>query len=170
MKFADHIFGFNSTEDLFSTLLGLKHWLGVGLISFIGAISSFLTSYIYDDLRAIGVLVALLSFDVITGIVKSYTKRGGKGWKEFVLSIKSNRLMRGFLILTLQICLLAICWNVGLVFPILSFLAGLVYFGLASTQIISISENLYEAKIIKFNLPGQIKDKVKGLFQKKKEE
>jgi len=173
MKFADHVFGFNSSQDLFNTLLGLKNWLAVGLISFFGAVTSFITSYVYNDVRSIGVLVALLTFDVITGIVKSYTKRaeqGKSGWFEFILSIKSNRLMRGFLILVLQICLLAICWNIGLVFPLLSFLSGLVYFGLATTQIISISENLYEAKIIKFNLPRQIKEKVKGLFEKKKEE
>lgn len=170
MKFADHVFGFNSSQDLFNTLLGLKNWLTVSFLSFIGAATSFIASYVYDDVRAIGVLVALLTFDVVTGIVKSYSKRQNKGWKEFILSIKSNKLMRGFVILVLQICLLSLCWNIGLVFPLLSFLSGLVYFGLATTQIISISENLYEAKIIKFNLPTQIKEKVKGLFDKKKEE
>lgn len=173
MKFADHVFGFFSTEDLVSTFLGLKNWLAVGAVSIIGALTSFITSYVYDDARAIAVLVALLAFDVVTGIVKSYIKRaneGKKGWKEFILSIKSNRLMRGFLILALQLCLLAICWNIGLVFPVLSFVSGLVYFGLATTQLISISENLYAAKIIKFNLPSQLKDKFKGLFEKKKQE
>lgn len=170
MKFANHVFGFFSTEDFFSTLLGLKNWIAVGAVSVIGAISSFITAYVYDDLKAVMVLVALLSFDVVTGIIKSYTKRESKGWKELVLSIKSNRLMRGFLILACQIVLLAICWNVGLVFPILSFVAGFVYFGLVTTQLISISENLYAAKIIKFNLPSQLKEKFKNLFEKKKEE
>lgn len=172
MKFADHIFGFTSTGDFAQTFLGLKNWFTVAAISVAGGISSFITSYIYADAKAVFVLVALLILDMMTGIVKSYHKRtleGRKGMMEFVMSIRSNRLMRGFLVLVFQLLLLAICWNIGTVFPILSFTAGLVYFGLASTQLISISENLYEAKIIKFNLPKQLKDKFKELLSKKKD-
>lgn len=172
MKFADHIFGFTSTGDFFKTFLGLKNFLTIGPISFIGAIISFITSYIYDDAKAVLVLVALRAFDLLTGIVKSYHKRaqeGKKGFAHFLGSIRSNRLMRGFLVLFLQMCLLAICRNLGASFSILSFVSGLVYFGLSTTQLVSIAENLYESKIIKFNLPSILKDKIKDFLSKKKE-
>ena len=154
-------FGFLSLSDFTSTLLGLKSKFSVGLCSLIGAITSFITGYIYHDAKAVYFMVFLLLMDALTAVVRAIRTK----------SFTSKRLPRVLLVMVSYCLMLAVSWNAAKYSPLFVFLPGAVYTGFIAVLITSIAENLMLAKLIPSSIYFELKEKLnpKNFFNKKDE-
>ncbi len=143
--------GFSSIKDLIKSAFGLDHFQTNTIIASIGAISTFITSYIYDDAQAIYVLLGMILFDSMTGILKAFKNN----------TFSSAKLPRILVIMVLYVSLLSLGWNLAKVDDLFSWLPGTLYFGFISTLVISIIENLHALNIISDEIYGHMKKKMK---------
>lgn len=155
-------FGFVSVADFIYTFTGFKYKAFIAISSIIGAISSFITGYIYKSAEAVYFLLFLLFCDLITACYRA--------WKTNTFT--SKRLPR-VLILMLSYCLaLALAWNASIYVPLLSWLPGFLYAGFVSVLFVSNLENLVYSKLLPGKILSEIKDKIniKNLFKKNENE
>lgn len=154
----DTLFGFNSIADFIQSFAGVKYKGFIAVSSMIGAISSFITGYVYQSAEAVYFLLFLLFCDMITACIRAIRTK----------TFTSKRLPR-VLILMLSYCLaLALAWNAAIYVPLLNFLPGFLYTGFVSVVLVSNMENLVEAKLLPGKILIAIKEKldIKGLLKK----
>ena len=138
MKDNNLMLGYESVPDLLSSIFGLKV-SGANLIfSSAGAVTAFITTYIYDDAHAVYVLVGFIFLDAITGILRAIKQK----------KFSSSKLPRILVIMICYLTLLSLGWNLAQVHDIFSWVPGALYFGFITTLCISIMENLYELGVI----------------------
>jgi phage-related holin len=151
------ILGFKSFGDLIDAILGLKN----PLLNFIMAISTtmttFITSYIWNDASAVYFMLSLIIIDALSGIWKSVK------YKTF----RSSRLPRICVISLIYVVMLAISWNAANYSSLFIWLPGMVYGGLIGTQIVSIYENFSELGYLPKGLLYDIKEKIQSYFNSK---
>ena len=145
--------GYANYHDLLSTIFGFK----LAAINFIVAITAvlttFITDYVWDDAKAIYILLMLISVDAVTGILKAIK------YKTF----SSAKLPRILVIMVAYTTLLGATWNISKISPLYSFLPAVLYGGFISTLILSIFENLHELNWIPDNVYNLIKTKLELL-------
>lgn len=147
------LLGFDSVGDFLISLSGWKSKLIVGYLSIIGALSSLITNYIYNDAKAVYLLAFMMFFDLITASFRAYKNK----------SFSSRRLPRVFVILVCYVVLLSISWNMAKQSVLFAWLPGALYTGMITTVFISIIENLVQAKIIKSGFAKEIINKFKNI-------
>lgn len=145
--------GYISFADLFKSAFGTEHMHTNLIMAFIGGLTAFITSYIYDDAQAIYVLMGMIAFDSLTGILKALKHN----------TFSSAKLPRILVIMLLYTCLLSLGWNLAKVHDIFSWVPGTLYFGFVTTLVISIIENLHALNVISDNVYCYIKKKMRIL-------
>lgn len=147
--------GYESFTDLTISAFGLKQ----PIVNIIGAIiatfTTFITSYVYDDARAVYTLIAIILLDAITGITRS-VKQG---------KFSSARLPRILAIIILYTGLLSIGWNLSKISSLYSWIPAMLYGGFVTTLIVSIFENAHEIGLIPDNIYYYLKTKINLLQQ-----
>lgn len=142
--------GFLSFDDLLKSAFGTEHLQTNLIMAFIGGISTFITSYIYDDAQAIYVLMGLIAFDSLTGVLKALK------FNRF----SSAKLPRILIIMVIYTSMMSLGWNLAKVNDFYSWIPGTLYFGFVTTLGISIIENLHELGVISDNVYFYIKRKI----------
>jgi len=145
------ILGFENVSDFFNTLLGLKNTTINFLLAFFTMITSFITSYVWDDANAVYFLIGLVGIDAITGVWKAYRFR----------TFRSSKLPRILVISLIYVLMLSISWNSAKYSPLFIWLPGLIYGGLLGTVFVSIYENFAERGYLPKGILYDIKDKIK---------
>lgn len=145
--------GYISFADLFKSAFGTEHMHTNLIMAFIGGVTTFITSYIYDDAQAIYVLIGMIAFDSLTGILKALKHN----------TFSSAKLPRILVIMLLYICLLSLGWNLAKVNDLFSWIPGTLYFGFITTLTISIIENLHALNVISDNVYNYIRKKMRLL-------
>lgn len=145
--------GYISFADLFKSAFGTEHMHTNIIMAFIGGLTTFITSYIYDDAQAIYVLIGMIAFDSLTGILKAIKHN----------TFSSAKLPRILVIMLLYTCLLSLGWNLAKVNDLFSWIPGTLYFGFVTTLTISIIENLHALNVISDNVYNYIQKKMKLL-------
>lgn len=143
--------GFTCMSDFWQTLSGWKYSAINFLMAFCGAITGFITTYIYDDAKAVYFMAFLVGVDFLTGVFKAM-KKG---------NFTSSRLPRAFVILLAYSLLLCMGWQASKYSVLFIWLPGLIYGGLISTLLVSTIENLYLLGLIKKDLLSKIIEKLK---------
>jgi hypothetical protein len=146
--------GFSSPLDFFNSLVGTKSWLINGFTAFFAGVTSFITSYIWDDPTAVYTLWSLMLADWATGIIKACIN------KRFV-SFKIWRMPLYFIATSY---LLHISWYMAKGNGLFIFLPGLVIGGFYSVYFISLLENLGDINL----LPKKLVRTLKSRFGLKK--
>lgn len=142
--------GFTSPLDFLYSLIGAKTWAINLIIGLCGALTSFVSNYIWDDPAAVFTLWSLMLADWITGIAKGIVT------KRFV-SFKIWRMPLYFITTSY---LLHISWGMAKGNLLFSLLPGLVICGFYSVYFISLLENLGEIGL----LPKELIKKLKSKF------
>lgn len=143
---------FASIQDFVTTVLKINVLTFGGALA--TAIAGFITGYIYHDAYTVTTLVCIFGLDLLTGIYASYIKKAdtegkNEGIKTFILAIQSRKLLRSFISMLFHFMLLSIGWHISKTQPIFGFFPSLLVGAVFTTQLVSISENLYKAKVIK---------------------
>lgn len=146
--------GYKSFTELFRSAFGTEHATTNLFMSSIGALITFITSYVYDDAQAVFVLVGMIAFDSITGILKALKNN----------TFSSAKLPRILVIMLIYTSLLSLGWNLAKVNDMFTWIPGTLYFGFITTLSISIIENLHQLGIISDTMYKYIKKKM-GLLQ-----
>jgi len=143
-------YGFDTLSDLFRSLGFCYDWLAfkISLIT-IATITSFITTYMYDDSKAIFILIFLFLCDFITGVWKSIIKK----------NFNSYKMIRILPMFISAMLILSIAWNLSGVMWVYSYLPGIVYVFISSTLFVSLIENLGEIGIIDRELINIIKNR-----------
>tara|TARA_Y100000389_G_scaffold203517_1_gene252147 strand:+ start:3333 stop:3812 length:480 start_codon:yes stop_codon:yes gene_type:complete len=157
MKENKLILGFESSQELLSSILGLKNSLVNFILALCTAATSFITQYIWDDASAVYFLLFLIVVDAGTGVWKSIINR----------TFSSSKLPRVLVISIIYVLMLAISWNAAKHSELFVWLPGMVYGGLIGTPLVSIYENFAELGYVPKGLLYDIKDKIKSYFSKK---
>lgn len=130
-------------NTIITFLIGTKQYIEANLFaSLLAAIYSFIGSYVYNDPLAIGVLVMAYFFDFITALYKCRVNK---------VQIKSSLLPRFIYHLVFICALLSFSWHLSQTNLLFYFLPSVIYGGCMSQQLLSILENLNEAKVIDVN-------------------
>ena len=165
---------FASVGDFVTTLLKINAASFVSAFAF--AIGGLITGYVYHDAYAITTIVCLFGLDLLTGIYASYIKKADdenldEGLKTFILAIKSRKLLRAFISMTFHLTLLSVAWHASKSQAVFGFLPGLLVGAIFATQLVSVTENLYKAKVIKAALFNTIMSAIdlKKILGKKKD-
>ena len=133
----------NKMNLIITFIFGTKHFFEANfLASLVAVIISFIGHYIYNDPLAIGVLVMAYAFDFLTALYKC--KVNG-------IAIKSSLLPRFIYHLVFICALLSFSWYLSQTNLMFFFLPSVIYGGCMSQQLLSILENLNEAKVIDVN-------------------
>jgi phage-related holin len=130
--------GYSNTDDLLSSLFGLKLFIINIFGAMAAAITTFITSYIWDDATAIYMMLVLIIADATTGIIKSIKNK----------TFSSSRLPRVLVIMVVYTSLLAISWNVAKQSPFYAWLPPFLYGGFITTLLVSIFENLNQLGLL----------------------
>lgn len=146
-------FGFQSLKDYTTTLFCFNHLTLLSISTMIGIVSSFITDYLYNSSHAIYTLLFLVGADCITGIYRAIKLK----------TFTSQRLPRILIVLISYIGLLSMSWHLAIDIPLLSFLPSIIFFGLTTTTLISIIENLDALGILQHSLVN----KILTIFRKK---
>lgn len=139
--------GFYSISDFLNSLFRVYDWSTNSFIALIGALTTFITGYMWDTPEAVYTLWILMTADWITGIYKSAKK------KEFV----SYKLFRMPLYFVATSFVLAISWWIAKGSIVFSLLPGLVMAGFYSVYFISLLENLGEIGLLPKTLVSVLK-------------
>jgi hypothetical protein len=151
----DLMLGYANHHDLLSTIFGLKLMAVNGIVALAAVITTFITSYIWDDANAIYMLLLLIGVDAVTGIFKAIKAK----------TFSSAKLPRILVIMVTYTTMLGIAWNISKFSPFYNFLPAVLYGGFVSTLIVSIFENLHQLNWIPDNLYNLIKGKLDLLQQ-----
>lgn len=146
--------GYMNFEDLASSLFGLKASAATAIGAFFATVTSLITQYIWDDARAIYILLTLIIFDAITGILKAL-KYG---------TFNYRRLPRILVTTVLYTGMLAVSWNLAKVSPIYFWVPSVLYGGFVVTSTLSVFENMYMLGYIPDHIYKTITEKA-GLVQ-----
>ena len=146
--------GFAGVDDFFASLLGVKNWTINATVALLGAITTFITGYIFNDPTAIWTLWILMGADWATGIVKGAVN------KRFV----SYKLWRMPLYYVATSFVISISWWMSKSSAIFSILPSIVVTGFYSVYFVSMLENLGEIGL----LPKTIVNLLKKRFGLKK--
>lgn len=167
------MFYFESFHDFGTTVMRITPMTLA--VSIVGALISLITNYLYHDLNTVILIGALFASDLVSGIYASYRERVDKneakpGLKSFIKTFKSSKFMRSPIAFLFHMMLLSLAWHGSKVQPVLGFLPGLIVGTIFVTQFISVSENMYAAKVIGSRMFNAIMDAVnlKSLLGKKK--
>lgn len=147
--------GFANLHDLATSAFGLKSSVITFMISLFGALTAFITTYIYDDAKAVYTLLALIGLDAFTGIIKSIKNK----------TFSSARLPRILVIIIVYMSLLGIGWSLSKISSFYLWIPSALYFGFVTTLMISIVENLNQLGLISDGIFNAIKGKI-NLLQK----
>jgi phage-related holin len=123
--------GFSCPGDFLNSFIGFKTWMFNSCIAFSAALTSFVTSYIWDDPKAIFTLWSLMLTDWITGIAKAIVN------KRFV----SFKIWRMPLYFVATAYILHISWNMAKGNVVYTWLPGLVIGVFYSVYFVSLLEN-----------------------------
>ena len=149
----DLMLGYSNSHDLLSSIFGFK----LAAINFIVAISAvlttFITDYIWDDAKAIYILLLLIGVDAATGIFKAIKAK----------IFSSAKLPRILVIMVVYTTMLGVAWNISKISPFYAFLPAVLYGGFVSTLMVSIFENLHQLKFIPDNVYNVVKTKLELL-------
>ena len=130
--------GYSSLHDLLYSVFGFKTSVFTFLVSFFAGLTAFLTSYVYDDAKAIYTLVAMIGLDAFTGILKSIKHK----------TFSSARLPRILVIVVLYLSLLGVGWNLSKISSFYVWIPSTLYFGFVTTLVVSIIENMHQLGLI----------------------
>ena len=148
------VLGFYSISDFaVTTLMGKASGKFLFISGLLGGLTSFITSYIWDDAKAVYFLMALIALDGCTGIVNAL--RAG--------TFKSSRLPRILGIMVTYVTVLSMGWHTAKYAPSLDFLPGVLYLGFTTVLLVSIIENLSAMGVI----PKELSQKILDLIKKK---
>lgn len=153
--------GFSSPGDFLDSLVGIKSWMLNACIAIGASMTSFITSYIWDDPKAVWTLWSLMVADWVTGIAK------GVVTKKFV----SFKIWRMPLYFVATSYILHISWYMAKGNIVYTMLPGLVIGGFYSVYFVSLIENLGALGLLPRSLATLFKNKfgLKKLFDKDKE-
>lgn len=141
--------GFESIPDFLASLFRFKHWSINASLAFIGALTTFITGYMWDTASAVYVLWALMGADWLTGIIKSM-KKG-----EF----NSYRFWRMPLYFVATSFILSISWWIAKSSLIFFFLPSIVMAGFYGVYLTSFFENCGELGLLPKPLVGILRKK-----------
>lgn len=150
--------GFASGQDFVESFVGLKTWTTNAVIAFFGAVTTFVSGFMWDDPKAVYTLWVLMSADWATGILKGIIN------KKFT----SYKLWRMPLYFVATSFVLAISWWVAKYSILFAPLPGIVIGGFFSVYFASILENLGELGLLPKPIVKLLKSKfgLKKLFDK----
>lgn len=153
-----NFFGFFSAKDFLTSLTGAKTYLFNSYAAIFAALTSFITSYIWDSPQAVYTLWILMCGDWITGIYKSFKN------KSFV-SYKVYRMPLYFFATSF---VLSMSWNLAKHNWVFVPLPGMVYGGFCSVYFFSLLENLGELGYLPKSLVSLLQQRfgLKVLFDK----
>ena len=149
----DLMLGYANSHDLLSSIFGFKLAAINFVVAITAAITTFITDYIWDDAKAIYILLMLITVDAATGIFKAVKSK----------TFSSAKLPRILVIMVVYTTMLGIAWNVSKISPFYAFLPAVLYGGFISTLIVSIFENLHQLKWIPDNIYNLVKNKLELL-------
>lgn len=141
--------GFTSPLDFFYSLVGAKTWFINLTVGICGALTSFVSNYIWNDPAAVFTLWSLMLADWGTGIAKSIIN------KRFV----SFKIWRMPLYFVTTSYILHISWGMAKGNMLFTILPGLVITGFYSVYFVSLLENLGEIGVLPKNLVIALKTK-----------
>lgn len=125
---------------LITFLLGSKNYYEANILGgMFAATVSFVATYVYNDPLAIGVLAGAYIFDFVSALYKCKVNK---------IPIKSSLLPRFIYHLVFICALLSFSWYLSQTNLMFYFLPSLIYGGCMSQQLLSILENLGEARVI----------------------
>lgn len=130
--------GFESVPDFLDSLFRFKHWSLNTTIAMCGALTTFITGYMWDTASAVYTLWALMGADWFTGVWKSM-KKG-----EF----NSYRLFRMPLYFVATSFILSICWWVEKSNVLFFFLPSVIMAGFYGVYLTSFFENCGELGLL----------------------
>ena len=132
-------FGYSNIYDVGKTLGITYEWLSLKLsLITIASLTTFITTYIYNDAQAIFILFFLFGADLITGVWKSFINKNFSSYKLF-------RILPMFVA---AMFILSISWHLSTVSWVYGFLPSIVYIFISSTLFVSLIENLGEIGIL----------------------
>jgi len=146
--------GFTSPLDFINSLVGIKSWVINSIFAVIGATTTFITDYMFNDPNAVWTLWILMFGDWTTGIIKSIIK------KRFV----SFKIWRMPLYFVATSFVLSISWNMAKGNILFYLLPGIVMSGFYAVYFVSLLENLGEIGL----MPKQLAKVLKSKFGLKK--
>lgn len=141
--------GFVNVQDFFESFLGVKSWTVNAVVAAIGAVTSFIGGYMWNDPSAIWVLWILMGSDWLTGIAKSIVN------KKFI----SYKLWRMPLYYIATSFVIAISWWISKSNIIFKPLPSIVICGFYSVYFISLLENLGEIGVLPKPIVALLKKK-----------
>ena len=130
--------GFESIPDFLDSLFRFKHWSLNTTIALCGALTTFVTGYMWDTASAVYTLWALMGADWATGIYKSM-KKG-----EF----NSYRLFRMPVYYVATSFILSICWWIEKSNVLFFFLPSVIMAGFYGVYLTSFFENCGEIGLL----------------------
>ncbi len=153
--------GFTSPGDFLDSLVGINSWVINSFVAIAASLTSFITSYIWDDPMAVWTLWSLMMADWITGIVKGVVN------KRFV----SFKIWRMPLYFVATSYILHISWYMAKGNIVYTLLPGLVIGGFYSVYFVSLVENLGAIGLLPKRVAALLKSKfgLKKLFDKEDE-
>ncbi len=161
--------GFESPSDFFTTLFGWHYNIINAFVAFVAALTTFITSYIWDSSAAVFTLMSLMLCDWVIGVTLAIRatlilKYGGKLTSERKAELNkrkfsSKKAPRIFVAIPLAFWILSISWNLSKANPLYYPLPGIVYGGFTGTYLMSLWENLTELGFFSKDFLALIKDK-----------
>jgi len=141
--------GFESMSDFLASLFRFKHWSTNSLIAFVGALTSFITGYMWDTSSAVYTLWALMGADWITGVFKSMK----------VGVFNSYRFWRMPIYFVATSFILSISWWISKGSTLFFFLPSITMAGFYGVYLTSLLENCGEIGILPQPLVKLLKNK-----------
>lgn len=120
-------------------------------LTFFGGLSSFITTYIYNDAYSVYLLAILLFCDFFSGVCRA----------ALLNKFSSARMPRIAATAIIYFGLLSLSWHISKSSPIYSFLPGAIYAVFVGTLFKSLVENTKDI------LPKSVYKKIMDLFKKK---
>ena len=149
--------GFANVQDFLESFLGTSKWAYNGILAVIGAVTTFITGYMWNDPKAVWTLWILMAADWATGILKGILN------KKFV----SYKLWRMPLYYVATSFVIAISWWMSKSSNIFYILPSIVIAGFYSVYFTSMLENLGEVGLLPKGLTTLLKNRfgLKKLFK-----
>jgi phage-related holin len=130
--------GFESMSDFIGSLFRFKYWSLNSSIAFVGALTTFITGYMWDTASAVYTLWALMGADWLTGIFKSM-KKG---------VFNSYRFWRMPIYFVATSFILSISWWISKSSTLFFFLPSIVMAGFYGVYLTSLLENCGELELL----------------------
>lgn len=125
--------GYDSITDFFNTNLGISSIKLNSISALFAILTTFITSYIWDDAKAYYFLIFCLAVDFSTGVWKSIKNK----------TFRSARLPRMIVTMLFYSLMLGLSWNAAKSSDLFIWLPSAIYAGFLSTTLVSIFENIY---------------------------